>query len=189
MTKVKMMRLLKTSPVIAAVKTWEGLQQCLQADNLVCFVVFGDVCSIEEIVDQIKEAGKMVIVHLDLIDGLAASDKAVDFIASRTKADGIISTRPQLIRYANTKGLITIQRLFILDSIALQKISKQKHQQFPDFYEILPGLMPKVIREISDTTQKPIIAGGLIIEKDDILAALNAGAVAVSSTNPQTWCH
>ena len=39
-----------------------------------------------------KQAGKMALVHLDLINGLSAKDVAVDFIKKYTKADGIIST-------------------------------------------------------------------------------------------------
>jgi glycerol uptake operon antiterminator len=33
----------------------------------------------------------------------------------------------------------------------------------------------------------PVIAGGLISDKEDIISALGAGAIAVSSTNPAVW--
>ena len=33
----------------------------------------------------------------------------------------------------------------------------------------------------------PVIAGGLISDKEDIIAALDAGAAAISSTNPAIW--
>ena len=32
-----------------------------------------------------------------------------------------------------------------------------------------------------------VIAGGLIADKEDVMGALEAGAVAVSSTNPGVW--
>ena len=57
----------------------------------------------------------------------------------------------------------------------------------PDVIEILPGLMPKVIRRICQTVRRPVIAGGLISEKEDIMAALKAGAAAISTTNQQVW--
>lgn len=53
--------------------------------------------------------------------------------------------------------------------------------------EILPGLMPKIIRRISRLVKVPVIAGGLISEKEDVVAALAAGATAVSTTNPSVW--
>ena len=53
--------------------------------------------------------------------------------------------------------------------------------------EVLPGLMPKIIRQVAQITGKPVIAGGLISDKKDVTRALSAGAVAVSSTNPAVW--
>lgn len=35
--------------------------------------------------------------------------------------------------------------------------------------------------------ENPIIAGGLISEKDSVMSALSAGAMAVSSTNHEVW--
>ena len=56
-----------------------------------------------------------------------------------------------------------------------------------DLIEILPGVMPKIIRRLAGSAKKPLIAGGLISDKEDILSALGAGAVAISSTNEGVW--
>ena len=42
--------------------------------------------------------------------------------------------------------------------------------------EIMPGLMPKVIKKLSQKTHIPIITGGLIKEKEDVINAIKAGA-------------
>ena len=42
---------------------------------------------------------KRQMVHVDLITGLSGKEVAVDFIKNNTLADGIISTKPALIRY------------------------------------------------------------------------------------------
>lgn len=127
------------------------------------------------------------MVHVDLIDGLASKDIAVDYIAKNTRADGIISTRPNIVHRAKVCGLLAVQRFFLLDSIALNNIGKQPSLKDADAIEILPGLMPKIIRRLVATIGKPVIAGGLIREKEDIVNALNAGAIAISSTDPNTW--
>lgn len=57
----------------------------------------------------------------------------------------------------------------------------------PDFIEVLPGLMPKVIQKICRTSRTPIIAGGLITDKEAVMGALNAGAIAVSTTHQDVW--
>ena len=83
-------------------------------------------------------------------------------------------------------GLVAIQRFFLLDSMALDNIQRQRPQD-ADLIEVLPGLMPKIIRRVAQLTGKPVIAGGLISDKEDVTAALSAGAVAVSTTNPAVW--
>ena len=47
--------------------------------------------------------------------------------------------------------------------------------------------MPKVLRKICTLSRIPVIAGGLIADKEDVLGALDAGAVAVSTTNQEVW--
>ena len=179
--------ILEESPVIAAVKDEEGLARSLTSECGVIFVLFGDICSIAEIVERGKAGGKRVMVHLDLIAGLSLKEVAVDFIQKYTKADGIITTKPALIRRARELGLESVLRFFALDSMAFENIRRQLAAVRPGFVEVLPGQMPKVIRRITRDTSVPVIAGGLIAEKEDVLAALDAGAVAISTTNGNVW--
>lgn len=174
-------------PIIAAVKSEEELTSSLLCDSNVIFLLFGDICSIPEYVRTVKDSGKLAIVHIDLIDGLAPREVGVDYIRDHTRADGIISTKAPLVRYAKSQGLIAIRRFFLLDSMALEAISKVAHHPDADAYEVLPGVMPKIIAEVADECDKPIIAGGLIRDKEDVVSALSAGAVAVSSTNSKVW--
>lgn len=178
---------LTANPVIAAVKDETGLQKCLRKEDIaMIFILFGEVGNIEDIVDRIKQAGKIAIVHIDLIAGLGTREEAAGFIARYTRADGIISTRAEILRRAKQLDLSTIYRVFVIDSKAVSHISGQL-DTFADIVEILPGLMPKVIRSMKATTKLPIIAGGLLEEKEDVLEALDAGAIAISTTNENVW--
>ena len=173
---------LRETRVIPAVKSPEELDRILTGKGKLIFVLFGDILTIPDIVVKLKKAGKIVMVHLDLIDGLNSRDVAVDFLAENTLADGILSTKTNLVKYAKSRGLLAIQRFFLLDSMALLNIEKQFPLDFVDAIEILPGIMPKVIRRLAGLTNKPIIAGGLISDQEDVQSALNAGATAVSTT-------
>ncbi len=180
--------LMEANPVIAAVKDDKGLDTLHTCEDVrVVFTLYGDICSIPRIVERIKAAGKIAIVHVDLIEGLSGKEAIVDFIREYTKADGIISTKPALIKRGKELGLYTILRIFILDSMAFENIRKQMSVAKPDALEILPGLMPKIIKRVCRMARVPVIAGGLISEKEDVVAALGAGAISVSTTNPDVW--
>ena len=92
------------SPVILAVKDEEALQKALISDCKIIFLLFGNICTIEEYTKLSKQHNKYVFVHLDLIDGISSREIAIDFIHQYTKADGVISTRARLLKYA--KNLI-----------------------------------------------------------------------------------
>ena len=83
--------------------------------------------------------------------------------------------------------MFAIIGFFVIDSIAFESIQKQVEYVHPDMIEILPGLMPKVIRKICSQSRIPVIAGGLITDKEDIMAALGAGAISISTTNQKVW--
>lgn len=174
-------------PVIAAIKDEEGLKRCQHSDIQIVFVLYGDICSIGDIVARLKAAGKTVIVHLDLIAGLNSREIAVTYIKSVTHADGIISTKPNVIREAKEEGLFAIMRFFVIDSIAFDSIRRQTDSVHPDMIEVLPGVMPKIIKRICKESRVPVIAGGLIADKEDIMAALDAGAVSISTTRQDVW--
>lgn len=185
--KRKFRVILEDCPVIAAVKDETGLKECLYSESQIIFLLFGDICSVGRYVEIAKSAGKMVFVHMDLIKGLGNKEVAVDFIREHTGVDGIISTKPQLVKRAKELGLFGILRIFVIDSMAFGNIEKQCASLVPDAVEILPGLMPKIIKKLCSTVNVPIIAGGLISDKEDVMNALTAGAVAISVTNQRVW--
>ena len=174
---------LQRNPIIAAVRDDEGLAQCLRTDIQTVFVLYGDICNISEIVRQIKDAGKIAIVHADLISGLAAKEISVDFLRRSTQADGVISTRANMIQRAKELNMIAILRVFL---IALDSALSAKNLK-PDAIDILPGLMPSMLRKVRQLTGLPILTGGLITEKKEVMQALEAGALAISSTAPAVW--
>ena len=179
--KQELMDAIQETPVIAAVKDDDGLQNALQNENIrVVFILYGDICNISTLVQRIHAAGKFAIVHVDLIAGLASKEVAVDFIRSQTEADGIISTRQSFI------GLAAILRVFLLDSISLESLGKMP-ANLPDCLDILPGTMPKILRRVCADAKVPVLTGGLIADKEDVMAALDAGATAISTTNQAVW--
>ncbi|MBM7581647.1 glycerol uptake operon antiterminator [Caldicoprobacter guelmensis] len=178
---------LETNPIIAALPHTEMLQQALDSSVNVVFLLSGSILTLQDIVGELKDKGKKVFVHIDLIEGLGKDLAAVDFIQYRIQADGILSTKNNLLKYGKEIGLITVQRLFLVDSRSFESGIKMVQSYDPDFVEVMPGIVPKAIAELKQKIPQPIIAGGMITCKQDIIQALGAGAVAVSTSKVELW--
>lgn len=178
---------LERCPIIASVNNDKLLSECRNSSCEIVYILYGDICSIADIVDVIISAGKIPVVHVDLINGLASKEISVDFICKYTKAAGIISTKPHIIKRGNELDLITIQRFFMLDQINYNNIKKHVREASPDIVEVMPAGLTKMISFVLDETNKPLIASGLILDKSDVTGALSAGAMAISTTNRDIW--
>ena len=179
--------LLLDSPIIAAVKEDAELFRALESECQVIFLLYGNIVNIDALVQRVRDKGKICIVHIDLVDGLSGREIAVDGLVKLCHPDGIISTKPFMIRRARQLGLLTIQRVFLLDSISLKNILSQMDLQNPDFIEVLPGVIPSALKEITAAAEIPVIAGGMIRTKQEVIQALQAGAAAVSTSCRDVW--
>lgn len=179
--------LLTELPVIAAVKDECDLARALESECRVVFLLFGNIINVGDLVRRVQEKDKLCIVHIDLVEGLSNRDIAVDGLIKLCHPDGIISTRGSLVRRAQSLGLLAIQRAFLLDSMSMRSLLGQVEANRPDFMEILPGVIPSAIGEVVSKTNVPVIAGGLIRSKQDVMQALNAGVIAVSTSSYEVW--
>ncbi len=178
---------LTDSPVIAAIKDPDGLVKCKDCESRIIFILYGDILTIPGIIDTVKSYGKYALIDIDLISGLYPGEIAVDFIHENTKADGIISTHSAVIKRAKCLGLSTVMRFFVIDSMAYDSMERAARELSPDMIEMLPGVMPKVAKRIVAFSRVPVIASGLITDKEDVMALLDAGVTSVSSTNQLVW--
>ena len=178
---------LKTNPVIAAIKDTEKLDDALNSECEVIFLLCGNIFNLKSIVEKAKKKGKIIFIHVDLIDGFSRDATALSYIYEEIRPDGIISTKNSQNKTAKQLGLLTVQRLFIIDSLSIDTTVKASVSINPDAIEIMPGIMPRITRKLSSQLDVPVIAGGLISEKDDIKNALESGAKGVSTSDTSLW--
>ena len=176
---------LERHPVIAAASDMPGFNRALAGEPEVIFHLNLSLLSAKEVITAAKEKGKYIFVHIDLTDGIGKDKTGIEWLAS-LGADGIISTRPHLIKTAGESGLLTIQRFFALDSKGLLSIREMIAAAKPDLIEIMPGVITKVIGSFSGNGI-PVIAGGLLESKAEVTAALSAGALAISTGKQELW--
>ncbi|AEH52761.1 glycerol-3-phosphate responsive antiterminator [Heyndrickxia coagulans] len=175
------------SQVIASVKKEEDIEKAALSRANIVFLLTGDLLNTSEYLEQLRKAGKHIFIHMDFIEGLSNARSAVKFIAQKWKPTGIITTKHSLIKYAKDEKLMTIQRIFLIDKSAVQKGIDTSKTCSPDAIEVLPGLMPNIIDQLTRKVKFPIIAGGLIESKENILQGLEAGALAISTGDPSLW--
>lgn len=175
---------LELCPIIAAVHE-DKFDAALESPAEIIFLLEGDVMTVGERIKEAHKNGKCLFIHIDLMKGIGKDKCGVEFLAN-LGADGIISTRASLIKNAKEIGILTVQRYFALDSQGLDSIKDMISSARPDFVEIMPGVIEKVIRRFA-SDEIPVIAGGLLETKSEVTAALAGGALAVSTGKKELW--
>lgn len=176
--------LLESNPVIPAVRQ-DKFHVAIESPCDVIFCLGESILTVKEHIKLAHSKGKRMLVHIDLADGIGKDAAGVKFLAY-IGCDGIISTKPQMIKFAKKEGLFTVQRFFTLDTQGLESISELLSSSTPSMIEIMPGVITKTISRFAHGTI-PVIAGGLIETKEEITAALRNGAVAVSTGKESLW--
>lgn len=171
--------------IISAVRSRYEFEKALYAKPENIFLLSGTLLELAHLSLMAKEHGKRLFLHLDMIDGLGKDSAAVEFVA-RLGFFGIISTRGNIIKQAKSLGLCTVQRFFIVDGQSVKTALETITQTKPSYAELMPGLATKAIKEFS-AEQTPIIAGGLIQSHEEARLAIDAGAVAVSTSERSLW--
>ncbi|MFD2830583.1 glycerol-3-phosphate responsive antiterminator [Corticicoccus populi] len=176
------------SQVIAAVQKDEHYNPAKESSCDIVFLLKGNLMTIINDVDELENTyNKRTFIHFDLIDGLSSSRAAVEYISKVVKPTGIISTKPNVLKYAKEFDLSTIQRVFLFDTNALEKAISMARSSKPDALEIMPGIIPEILDQLTRKISFPIIAGGLINTPEEVHNILASGALAVSSTNSKVW--
>lgn len=184
---VKLEEYLIKNPVIAAIRNNEDLEKVINSKVIIVFVLYGSIISIKKICDRLKDGGKLVFVHVDLLEGLKGDYTGLLFIKESIQPYGIISTKATNVKNAKKLGLSVIQRIFAVDSLSLETGIRNIQLVLPDAVEVMPGVASKIIKSMGDSVQLPIIAGGLIQSKMDIMESIEAGAIAISTTERKLW--
>lgn len=178
---------MKRKPIIAGVKDISRLDDALESEAEIIFLLCGTIFDLKDTVNKARDAGKMVFIHVDLLDGFSKDATALKYISSEIKPDGIISTKNSLLKLARSLGLLTVQRVFIIDSLSIDTAVKASQLINPDAIEIMPGIMPRIIKKLTSSLEVPVIVGGLVSEINDVTVALENGALGVSTSSKEIW--
>lgn len=173
--------------VLPAVSKIKDVEAVIASPHQHMVLLGGHIGQLKSIVDLAKAGGKQIFLHADLIDGLKNDEHAADFLCQSIRPAGIISTRASVVLRTKQRGLVAIQRMFLIDSDAMERSYRMIEKSSPDYIEVLPGIIPEVIQEVKQQTGIPVIAGGLIKSRQHVEAALQAGATAITTSRKELW--
>ena len=141
----------------------------------------------EQVVFYSNLVGLMNPYAPEMLDNFAKTNQA-EVVSGAIPAEfkgNDANTAPNIIRRAKALGMLTIQRFFLFDSLSFENVLRQSSNA--DAVDLLPSTMPRVLERLKPQIRQPIIASGLLADKQDVVAALSAGAQAVSTTKPELW--
>ncbi|HXM57141.1 MAG TPA: glycerol-3-phosphate responsive antiterminator [Candidatus Dormibacteraeota bacterium] len=174
-------------PCGAAVKSAAELDDAVGSHAGVVFLLRGDGLELAATVRRVHDAGKLAVVHIDLVDGLAADIAGVRWLA-RSGADAIISSHGQAVRAIRAEGLVAIQRLLCISQSAIEQGLAAVGRSQPHIVELLPGvILPDVADLVLPRLAVPLLAGGFVRSAEDVSRLVAAGALAVTTSEPALW--
>jgi glycerol uptake operon antiterminator len=153
----------------------------LQADEL------ADLPAILELFKQPPLRGIHLMLHLDLVRGLAKDEAGVRYVAGLERVNGIITVHHHLVATARRLGLTTIVRLFLQDGRAVNRGLAVVEKSRPDAVELLPGVAAIEVAKDFEAVSVPRIAGGLIRGAETLQRVMASGVRSVSTTNHTLW--
>ncbi|MCY8976305.1 glycerol-3-phosphate responsive antiterminator [Bacillus atrophaeus] len=174
-------------PILPAIRNMKQFDEFLNSSFTYGVILDIHLGQLKGVIKEAQKHGKKMMVHVDLIHGIKHDEYGAEFICQEMKPAGIISTRSNVIVKAKQKKIYAIQRLFLLDTSAMEKSMEFVGKHKPDFIEVLPGIVPSLIKEIKEKTGIPIFAGGFIRTEQDVEQALKAGATAVTTSDAKLW--
>lgn len=177
---------LAACPCCAAITSEARVDAALSSSVAIVFVLRANGLEVKPLVARAHAAGKLVAVHLDLIDGIRADRAGVAWLA-RAGVDAIISSHGQLMPAIHREGVIAIHRLLLVRRRMLDAAVAAVSRSGADFVEVLPGVILPELAPLLPDLGVPLLAGGFIRTVAEARAVLAAGAIGVTSSSEGLW--
>ena len=176
----------KHNRIIAAVRTEVEFDNALKSDVGMIFYLAPDLHTVEDMAKKAHDCGKKLFIHIDLATGIGKDKSGIMFVKN-AGVDGIISTRVNIIKTARDCGIFTVQRFFIVDSHSIDTTVEGVRASKADMIEVMPGIIPKVIKRLKNMVDVPIIAGGIVDTVEEIEDIIKSGAAGISTGKNELW--
>ena len=173
--------------VIPAISSFKNLEKFLRLNLEYCVILNFHINHLPMVITQLKKADRKCIVHSGMIKGLSSDNAAVEYLIQTLKVDGIIATKPSVIQVAKRNNVLSIFRMFLIDSTSFEKGVSSFETCQPDMVELLPAISYQLLNTVKERITAPIIGGGMITSKEMIDDCINGGMISVTTSEPSYW--
>jgi len=173
--------------VIPAISNHKKLKDFLESDLIYGILMNFQLAQLEDLVKVMKKNHKKVLIHSELIKGLASDEYGAIYLIQVLDVDGIISSKPKVIEVCKKRGVLGIYRFFIKDTISLEQSLEIGRRLRPDYVEILPAACYGLIEGIKKELNAQVLMGGLIQDEAQALKCFEQGAIAITTSKTELW--
>ncbi len=177
---------LRRSPCCAATTSDAKLDAALASRAQIIFILRGNGLNLSPVVRRIHDAGKLVAVHLDLVEGIRADRAGIAWLG-QSGVDAIISSHGPLMPAIRHEGMTAIQRMLLVRQSLLSSAFAAVVRSAPDILEVLPGVILPNVLHLMPAFNIPLLGGGFVRTEEEARAILAAGAVGVTTSWEPLW--
>ncbi len=178
---------MQNQKIIPAINNHKKFKLFLETDLQYGILMNFQLAQLEDLVKQMKNHNKKVLIHSELIKGLSSDENGAIYLIQSLNVDGIISSKPKVIEVCKKRNVIGIYRFFIKDTISLQQSLAIGKRLRPQYVEILPSSCYELVDEIKNEVHCEILLGGLLRSKEQIDKCFEHGAKSVTISNTDFW--
>lgn len=174
--------------IIPSIRKIRYLANALETNNEYILLSEIHIGNLKEMTEVCHQAGKKVIVNLDLIDGFQADTVGIKLLKQLFKVDAIMGRGSSKMNIAKSVGLTTIQRVILEDTIALESSIKFINESKSDMIELRPGLYGlKFLEDFKKVRDVPFILSGFVDQPELVKEAKKLGFFGVTTSYKELW--
>lgn len=174
--------------VIPSVRNFKYFDKALNSKSEFVLLSEADIGNLQSLVAKCHNHNKKALVHLELLGGFRADVSGINILKKLYQVDGVISSNFNALKLARKIGLLTIYRILLIDSRALDNSIDFVTNNSVDAIELLPAeyaciYYDRLTRKI-DPRKTHFIAGGFVNRKYIADKVFYTGFDALTTSEP-----
>jgi len=180
---------LKINPVIPCASNYKEIFIDNYKNIRVIYIYDIGILDLLEIKKINEKEKKYIILNIDSLRGISTDEEGADFIKKYLSIDIVSSSSPKLTARFRKRGFLTMQSIFVLDTLSTHKAIKLIEAGNPNIIDLRPGILYMNVRDalVSHFPDIPIVCSGFIDNGEKLKGMLSRGAIGITTSKKDLW--